>query len=129
VVTGHDPVVQFLCGFERRVPGDTLQLVPRDLYEAEVENRRQIGRFLDQCVDGIVEPDTRPVPRPPFDLEAAMRRPLSPVDPRPYSPDTEVVPDFIVHDLKVGGSGDSPLPVDPCPVRVIARRLRIAGAV
>jgi len=89
-MTGEHPRVRFLDGRECRVPGDTVRLLPPEVYDAEVENQSAIERYLSFRVYGIVEPPTLSLPRPEFDLAAAMKRhaqtpPLPFVRPAPPS--------------------------------------------
>ena len=127
VITGKDPIVQFLDGPEMRVPGDMLTVVPRETYEAEVENRRLIERYLDLRLYGRLQPDIRPLPTPPLDLLAAMTSTRFPFDARCSQPVDDAGLCFILADLRAGGGDDPPLPVDPRPVRVVARRIPASG--
>ena len=88
IMSGEDPRVRFMGGWESGVPGDTLTLVPSEVYDAEVENLRMIEWYLTLRVEGTCEPYTRRLPRPKFDLVAAMKRyaqapPLPFVEPVP----------------------------------------------
>ena len=124
IVTGENPVVQFLDGPEMRVPGDMLTVVPRGVFETEVENRRRIERYLDCRLHGVLEPDICPLPPPPFDLEAAMTSTRFPFDARCSHPVGRAGLCFVLDDLSVSDGGHPPLPVDPRPIRVAARRVR-----
>ena len=73
-MTGDHPRIRFLDGRECRVPGDTVRSVPRVAYDAEVENRMRIERYLAFRVGGTVSSKCYSLPRPRFDLVAAMTR-------------------------------------------------------
>jgi hypothetical protein len=123
IATGRHPVMLFIDGPELHVPGHTPSVVPRHVYDAEVENRRRIERYLDWRLYGLLNPDIRPLPPPPFDLEAAMTSPRLPFDAPCSRPVDDAGLCFIIADLRVSGGDDPPLPVDPWPVRVVARKV------
>ena len=54
-MSGEDPRVRFLGEWESGVPGDTLTVVPGEVYDAEVENRHNWERFLDLFLHGRTE--------------------------------------------------------------------------
>ena len=72
--SGKHPRVQFFDRPECSVPSDTLRWVAPEVYDAEVLNRVMIERFLTLRVCGYLPPCTAPLPRPEFDLAAAMQR-------------------------------------------------------
>lgn len=55
VESGDDPVVQFLDGRESAVPGETLTVVPEEVFASELENRLMVERWLSYRVYGIKE--------------------------------------------------------------------------
>lgn len=73
-MTGHHPRVRLLDGRECRVPCNTVRFAPPNEYEAEVENRMLIERYLTFRVGGTLSSDCISPPRTQFDLVAAMTR-------------------------------------------------------
>lgn len=72
-MTGEYPRVRFLDGRECSVPGTTVRFVPPEAYDAEVENRMLIERYLTFRVCGTPAPHTLSLPRARFDLAAALK--------------------------------------------------------
>ena len=72
-IGGLDPTVLFLCGMERRVPGDTLRVVSDLEYEAEVLNRDLLEAYLDWRVNGVARTTLPTLPNR-FDWATATER-------------------------------------------------------
>jgi len=93
-LAGKEPRVRFIDGRESVVPGDTIRLVPQDVYDAEIRNRTLIERYLILRIYGSAPSPPASLPKPEFDLVAAMMRdmqspPLPFVDSSP--PDSGVL--------------------------------------
>lgn len=73
VRSGKNPWMRLLGGGELPVDGRTLHVVPDEVYDAEVENRAKIERYLTLRICGSLPPHADSLPRPSFDLEAAMQ--------------------------------------------------------
>ena len=74
IMSGEDPRVRFLDGWECSVPGDTLTIVPASVYDAEIENQHNWERYLDLRLYGRTERPAKLLARQRFDLVAAMKQ-------------------------------------------------------
>ena len=72
--TGTRPCIRFLDGRECCVFGDTIRLVPQEVYDAELRNRTLIERYLTLRIYGFAPTQPTSLPRTEFDLEAALMR-------------------------------------------------------
>ena len=71
-VSGTRPLVRFLCGWECYVDGDTIRYVSRDDFDAELLNIALIEQYLSLRVYGCDFGQRELLPKPRFDLVAAM---------------------------------------------------------
>ena len=74
VQSGMKPWVRFLGGGLLPVDGHTLQVVPDEVYDAEVRNRFEIERWLTWRITGYANRESAPLPAPRTDLAEKMVR-------------------------------------------------------
>ncbi len=106
VMTGADPVVQFLNGGRHKVKGRELRIVPRDVYVRAVQIMEANERWLDMRIHGEVQPRTPAVLPPEFDLFEALRQPQCPFD-NMEDTRSEGVPFFVSAELSRDPSNGS----------------------
>ncbi len=105
IESGDDPVVQFLDGRECEVPGETLTVVPEEVFASELENRMRLERWLTYRVYGIKERPTPMLRDGKFDLVTALQESLWVLPGRRSEPPPDEVPCFIVDDLARAAEG------------------------
>jgi hypothetical protein len=122
---GWNPAVQFLDGPMLRVEGETLRIIPDQVYDSEIINRADIERWLDWRMRGVVRPPVRFVRRPRASTLAVLREALNALPVPLADDDTSGVLWFTAEELnnQADSHGDGIVPIDQHSVRIIVRRI------